>query len=499
MQLQFGGLQDSIESDRQSYYTRQTFYSRRRPEQTLLYKLVAEHWETFQCHVNESGKTVPKHVAKEFYEYLDCGILAKGFLRVACEDCRKDKLVAFACRARGFCPSCMGRRQNETAVFLVDHVLPKIPIRQWVLSFPFAIRYLLAKNPKHVTRVLQITNRVISGFYNSQGKTIRRDRKFKVGSVTAIQRFGGSVNLNVHFHGLWPDGVFHGDDRAESFMRTPSPSDNDIKKLVEILANRILSYFKRKGLLDGIDDYVQDDQTEFIDELSAASITSKIATGPRQGQRVRRLGQLVSLAYEPQLTGPQCAYFKGFSLHANTKCEPMERDKLEKLAKYINRPPIANDRLSLTNSGQVLYRMKAPYQDGTTHLVFDPLEFIEKLCALVPQPRMHMIRYAGVFGPNSKDRSSIVKRNKVPRKTKDGTEELRDERLSSRISWAKLLRRVFQIDIAKCNQCGGNSKVVAAVMERQVIVKILDHLGIPSEIPVIHPARAPPQQSFDLH
>lgn len=484
-------------------------YQRRRPEQTVLYKVVQENWETFQAQVSESQSGLPKHVVKEFYEFLDCGILAKGFLRIACTDCRKERLVAFSCRGRSFCPGCMGRRMNETAVFLVDHVLPQLPIRQWVLSFPFQVRYLLAKNPRHITRVLKITLRVIDGFYKKQGGKVHREKKLKTGAVTAIQRFGGSVNLNVHFHALIPDGVFHVNKSAdgtptETFMRTSGPQNQDVKQLVEILAKRILSYFKRQGLLDGTSDHLNEDQTDFMDQLNAASVSSKIALGPRAGQRVRRYGQIMDVTYEPTLTGHKCAYYQGFSLHANTRCEVWERTKLENLCKYINRPPIANERLSITQSGNVLYKMKAPYQDGTTHLQFAPLEFIEKLSALVPPPRMHIIRYHGVFAPHSKARPDIVKRNKVLKKSKEGSARVDDqslvpEKLKAKISWAKLLRRTFQIDITKCEHCGGQTKVLCAIMEKKAIGKILSHLGLPVDPPAIHSARAPPQTRFDLH
>ena len=160
-------------------------YQRRKPEETVLYKIVSENWESFLAQL--SDRHLPQHVIKEFAAYLECGILAYGFLRVACTECRKEKLVAFSCRGRSFCPSCMGRRMSETAAFLVDHVLPKLPIRQWVLSFPFPIRYLLAKNPKHITRVLQITLRVIDGFYKKQGGRFHAGKKLKTGAVTSIQ------------------------------------------------------------------------------------------------------------------------------------------------------------------------------------------------------------------------------------------------------------------------------------------------------------------------
>ena len=132
-------------------------YERHRPENSLLYKVVQENLETFLAQMELEGG-LPDFVKKEFYEYLKCGILAHGFLRAKCEECDHEKLVAFSCKRRGFCPSCGARRMAETAAHLVDHVIPHEPIRQWVLSFPFQLRYLFASHPKVMSEVLRITN-----------------------------------------------------------------------------------------------------------------------------------------------------------------------------------------------------------------------------------------------------------------------------------------------------------------------------------------------------
>jgi ribosomal protein S27E len=132
-------------------------YQRHKPEETALYKIVQENLETFLAMVRaETGQPLPDFVEKEFYEYLKCGVLAHGFLRVQCESCRHEKLVAFSCKRRGFCPSCGVRRMSETAIHLVDSVLPIKPIRQWVISFPFQIRLLLAIRPKLMGDVPQL-------------------------------------------------------------------------------------------------------------------------------------------------------------------------------------------------------------------------------------------------------------------------------------------------------------------------------------------------------
>lgn len=105
-------------------------YERHRPEQTTLYRLVQEHAASFIAHTEAStGKALPQYVKDEFEAYLKCGILAHGFLRLRCDECGSDKLLAFSCKRRGFCPSCRARRMGQSAAYLVDHVIPAVPVR----------------------------------------------------------------------------------------------------------------------------------------------------------------------------------------------------------------------------------------------------------------------------------------------------------------------------------------------------------------------------------
>lgn len=99
----------------------------------------------------------------------------------------------------------------------------------------------------------------------------------------------------------------------------------------------------------------------------------------------------------------------GFSLHAGVRVGANERDKLEHLCRYMSRPPVAASRLSLTPSGDISYKLKTPYRDGTTHVILEPLDFISKLAALVPSPRVNLTRFFGVFAPNSHHRSEIIR------------------------------------------------------------------------------------------
>ena len=168
-------------------------YQRHQPEQSVLYKVIQANLETFLSQVHEEcGRPLPGFVEKEFREYLSCGILAHGFLRARCESCSHEHLVAFSCKRRGFCPSCGGRRMSESAIHLVEEVLPIKPIRQWVISFPVQIRLLLAVRPKVMSAVLKIVTSSISGYLSKRAGFKRS--KSKTGVVTLIQRFGGSIN-----------------------------------------------------------------------------------------------------------------------------------------------------------------------------------------------------------------------------------------------------------------------------------------------------------------
>jgi hypothetical protein len=122
-------------------------YSRRAPEKTALYEVLQEHLPRFDrmWTDTESGSCLPRHVSEELKQFLTCGILAFGFAQLHCEACRKRHLVAFSCKGHGFCPSCLGRRMNEGAANLVDHVHPaQVPLRQWVITLPHPVRYPLA-------------------------------------------------------------------------------------------------------------------------------------------------------------------------------------------------------------------------------------------------------------------------------------------------------------------------------------------------------------------
>jgi len=129
-------------------------YERHQPEKTLLYEVVRENLETFLSNASEQGAPVARFVEREIRAYLDCGILARGFLRLHCDACGRDRVLAFSCKGRALCPSCGGRRMADTAAHLVDSVLPQVPVRQWVLTLPYPLRYRCAWDARLTSEVL---------------------------------------------------------------------------------------------------------------------------------------------------------------------------------------------------------------------------------------------------------------------------------------------------------------------------------------------------------
>ena len=369
-------------------------YVRHRPETTLLYQVVREYWPEFQAKLASQGKHLPTFVCREFDEYLKCGRLEHGFLRVRCEACHHEKLVSFSCKRRGFCPSCGARRMADSAALLMDEVLPHQPMRQWVLSVPFPLRFLFASQPDVMGRVLGIVYRTIAthlthkaGYTNSRAHT---------GAVTLIQRFGGAVNLNIHFHMLFLDGVYIdcADKSLVRFRWVKAPTSDELTQLTHTIARRIARYLERQGLLERdvegawLTSCAGGGENEAtLDHVLGSSVTYRIAIGPQQGRKVFTLQTLPDC--RPDFTRPQTGNTAGFSLHAGVATKDNERAKLERLCRYIARPAVSNQRLSLTHNGRIRYQLKTPYSDGTTHVIFEPLDFIARLVALVPKPRVN--------------------------------------------------------------------------------------------------------------
>lgn len=465
-------------------------YRRREPEKTLLWGLVARELPTLAASLPD-GTSLPRHVERELRAYLDCGQLERGFARVQCRACKDELLVAFSCKGRGVCPSCTARRMSDSAAHLVDRVIPRVPVRQWVVTFPRRIRWHLARDPKLASQALDVVLRVLFAWQRRMARrrgvdfgAPSRSQSARCGAVTFLQRFGSSLELNFHVHALLPDGVFarpDGDpDARPRFHALPPPTDAEVSWLCGRLAARVTALLRRRGRLDDED------------------------TSPPGDDDLPLLAALPSsrrpIVVEDAPLPPLCARRDGFSLHAATAVAADDRAGLERVARYCARPPLSLDRLSLDGDGRVRYRMKRRFSDGTADIVLSPRDFLLRLCALVPPPRAHQVRYHGMFAPHARGRALLVGgeapvEERPPALPAQGDPPPAADR-ERRLPWADLLARVHTVDVLTCARCGGPMRILAFISDVDVARRILDHLGIPR---VTFPrARPPPQGELFL-
>jgi len=429
-------------------------------------------------------------VQAEFRTFLRCGWLAGGFARFRCGRCGTERLVAFSCKGRGFGPSCGARRMVERAAHLVDAVLPDVPVRQWVLTLPLRLRYRLAWDH-------DLCRAVVGVFLRAVFALLRRRAAWdgvaggRGGAVTILQRFGGALNLNVHVHALVLDGCYvQGPARQVRFHPIDEFTPLDVAETLhdaQVGITRLLERWPR-------DDAGWVEEAPATGILAAASVEHVVALGHRRGQPVARVGA----ARDEDATdvcAERChARWDGFDLDASHVVPAGARARLERLCRYVLRPPVVSERLQPSDDGQVLWQLARPWRDGTTHVPFDPCDFLGRLAVLVPRPRVNLLFYHGVLGARSSWRGSIVPRGAThASETLAAASQPRSEATPpGRRQWADLMRRSFGCDVLACDRCGGRLRLIALIYQAEIVRRILTHLGVPADVPTPQPARAPP-------
>jgi len=199
---------------------------------------------------------------------------------------------------------------------------------------------------------------------------------------------------SIHFHMLFLDGVYvDGVNGTARFRWVKAPTSEKLTQLAHTIAHRVGRYLERQGLVerDAENSYLASDAVDEdpLNQLLGHSITYRITVGPQQGRKVFTLQTLPACDPEDQF-GDSVGKVAGFSLHAGVAARAHERQKIERLCRYISRPAVSEKRLSLTPNGNIRYQLKTPYRDGTTHVIFEPLDFIARLAALVPKPRVNL-------------------------------------------------------------------------------------------------------------
>ena len=250
---------------------------------------------------------------------------------------------------------------TERAAHLVDAVLPWVPVRQWVLTVPYRLRYQMAWNHGLSCAVLGVYARVLLDGYR-RGARERGIEGGQTGMVTALQRAGSGLNVNLHFHTLVLDGVFsEGDAGTLKFHPARAPSDAEVAAVLATVRQRVQRLLVRRGL-EPADDATGPadslaDESPVLAGIVGASVQGRVALGPRAGARVRRLGDERAPATVTS-RGPRQAHLEGFDLHANVWVSANDRAGVERLCRYVLRPPFAQERLRLRSDGRVALELK---------------------------------------------------------------------------------------------------------------------------------------------
>ncbi len=310
-----------LESDHHAEHAPAYAYERRRPEVSVLYQVVSAYWPSFRERIEELG-SLPKFVMREVDEYLRCGLLEYGFIRVRCADCGFDRLVALSCKRRGFCPSCLGRRMTDTAVWLTEHVIPRVQIRQWVCSLQCRLRVRAGYDRELCAFVVDRFVRELQRSYRRRAKRLFGLSSVEdafPGTVTVIQRFDSALRLNVHMHVLALDGVYvKSDDGGLRFLRLPRLKEEEVYEVALRTAKKVLSIWEKKGgkVADASDEEVEREIEPALlacYDIAGRAPRKRIVDGPRLGQ------------------GECAVVVEGFNVFAGDSIDGRDRQRIERM------------------------------------------------------------------------------------------------------------------------------------------------------------------------
>jgi hypothetical protein len=195
------------------------------------------------------------------------------------------------------------------------------------------------------------------------------------------------------------------------FHPAPGPSDIEVAAALATIRHRVQRLLVRRGLAPAADatgpaDPLAD-ESPVLAGIVGASVQGRVALGPRAGARVRRLGDARDTATVTS-RGARQAHLDGFDLHANVWVSAHDRAALERLCRYVLRPPFAQARLRRRDDGRIALELKRAWHDGTRELIFEPLEFLERLAAMTPRPETNLLICHGMLAPRARWHARVV-------------------------------------------------------------------------------------------
>lgn len=425
-----------------------TFYRPRDHEASPFFKIVRDRFNEFERVYPEQyqeryGYWRPV-IRSSIDKFLKCGDLKEGFARVRCPDCKEEFFVAFSCRQRSCCPSCDQKRSLLLAYRLKDEVLAVVPHRQWVFTIPKRLRVYFRYDRK-------LLGKLCRAAYDTVCDVFRLEIDGDCGvpaMVGAVQTFGDLIHWHPHIHAIVPEGVF---TVSGHFVHIP-----------DIWKHRAAEFWQERVFALLLDEH---------------KITDEIAGNMRGWKH------------------------SGFSVDNSVRINAGDQAGMQRLIEYVSRCPFSLARMvSLTKDGEILYRAAHPNclpfpLSGDASLmagiprnfeVYDPLDFLAEVTQHIPNKGEHQIRYYGWYS-NKKRGMREKKAPKTPAAAGNPEPDTPFQR-KCRLTWAALIKAVYEVDPLKCPKCGGEMRIVGFIEETDTIEKILRHCNLWKEAPRPPPA-----------
>ena len=493
-----------------------TAYKRRQPERSTLHQAITQHLPHLHSRLDHEGRALPPFVELTFERYLSCGQLQGGFVRLYCSECKHNRLIAFSCKRRGLCPSCAGRVMTQRAMRQREAVIPAVRNRQWVLTFPRPLHTYLAYFPHALTDALDLFIETLRYHYQRRclpaapsppesfdvdyiNAYYRPRYPHDIGALTSVQRHTDALSLYPHFHTLTTDGLFvarSSPQAAQSTLRPRAPVDDavfitaeplsseDLQEILVLYQRRLTRRFIRRGYLrpnvDGLPAAEQtfslfwgaeppSEEEQQLLKCYAASAQLRHAFGPRAGHPLEL--DLADVTSDRPSSHELCVSYAGFNIHANTVIEAEDRDRLEQMCRYIQRPVIAKDRLKKLEDGRFYYAFKRQWKSGARGIFFEGPDLLERLVALIPPPRKHQTRYHGVYAPHSRFQRAI--KHMTTRFEQALSHQARQRRHVYWVLWAELLKRTFREDVERCPHCTSTLQRISLITTPEAIIALI--------------------------
>ncbi len=415
-------------------------YSRRRPEETVLYRVIYHYRDELERRwdelFHEHYGSLRREVLDALDRYLSCGILAHGCARARCEKCNHSRLIAFSCKRRCLCPSCDTKR----ALLFAEHL-------ESTVLLPYPHRHVVWSIPKRLRVYFRYDRKLIKHLYTAAWRAWRETMAEALpggqsAAVMALHTSGDLLNFHPHIHSLCLDGVI--DSSGEFQQLAPA----DLAAVTQALTMR------------------------FADNVFDALLRAELIS-------------------QDTIDNMRSWEHSGFNVFLAEPTPADNRDARLFLARYLKRSPLSLERTTLIESALTpTIRLTKILDDGDLHRDLSPLEFLAELQQHIPDIWEQTTRYLGKYA--ARTRATERRQNELKQKLQRRNNGFDQQQAApvepppkASSSWVSLIKRVYEVDPLVCDKCGGAMKIIAFLQREREINKLVENLGYPKY-------RAPP-------